>query len=408
MNNPNPENIRVLFVTPWYPPDAGIFIQRHAQSISIYCNIIILYICPTCESVKEKYSILDQLETEYNLRVIRIHYHISSRNLPVVTKISEFLHYFIANYKGYQYASQKYGPFSLIHVNILSRTVILPFFLNFFKNIPYIITEHWGRYLPENNSYKGFFRKKFMKIAVRHASGLSTVSIHLGNQMLKQHLLNKNQSIIPNAIDTKLFSPSGNSFSQVKKRFIHISSFNEKAKNISGILRMISRLSSIRKDFECHFIGGREPYNQQAIEYAIELGVKDIYAFFDGILYEESLVDAIQKSCFLLMFSNYETFSIVIPESWACGIPVLSTRVGGIADYFNHDFGIECPVGDERSLLQKTNFMLDHYHLFDRGKMRAYVIQNFSYQTIGKQFLEFYNTALTRLLTGKLYQSGHK
>jgi len=42
----------------------------------------------------------------------------------------------------------------------------------------------------------------------------------------------------------------------------------------------------------------------------------------------------LQSTDLLLMFSNYENLPCVILEAFACGVPVISTDVGGIKEYF--------------------------------------------------------------------------
>ena len=62
----------------------------------------------------------------------------------------------------------KNGQPDMCHVHVLSRTAVLALYLKTLHQIPYLITEHWSRYFPQNvkkGSYKGFFRKIFTKIA---------------------------------------------------------------------------------------------------------------------------------------------------------------------------------------------------------------------------------------------------
>lgn len=49
--------------------------------------------------------------------------------------------------------------------------------------IPYIIVEHWSRYLLQNFNFKGVLRKAVSRVAVRRASCIMPVSRKLGDAM---------------------------------------------------------------------------------------------------------------------------------------------------------------------------------------------------------------------------------
>ena len=217
------------------------------------------------------------------------------------------------------------------------------------KGIPYIITEHWSRYISITNTYQGYMRKIVTSYIVKNACAVTTVTNNLKMAMLKCKLKNSNYCIIPNVVDTNLFITGNKTEKHEKVIMTHISCFEEKSKNISGILRVIKKLSDIRQDFECRLVGdGIDRMKSET--YALELGIKDKFVFFDGLLEGEDIVKAIEKTDFLLMFSNYENFPVVINEALSCGIPIVATDVGGISEIINEDFGMLV------KLVMKTNY----------------------------------------------------
>jgi glycosyltransferase involved in cell wall biosynthesis len=94
------------------------------------------------------------------------------------------------------------------------------------------------------------------------------------------------------------------------------------------------------------------------------------------------------------MFSNFESFSIVIPEALSCGIPVLATSAGGIPEYFSAHSGRLVSPGDESALLNNLNFMLDHYDSFDPEYLGSFIENRFGFQTVGRQFDELYRSVV--------------
>jgi glycosyltransferase involved in cell wall biosynthesis len=94
------------------------------------------------------------------------------------------------------------------------------------------------------------------------------------------------------------------------------------------------------------------------------------------------------------MFSRFENLPVVILESYACGVPVLSTDVGGIKEHLNGDLGILIRSEDEEELFLKLIEMLDRYGSFDKNKIRDYAERHFSREVIGRQLAETYQAAI--------------
>jgi glycosyltransferase involved in cell wall biosynthesis len=361
------------------------------QAISIYSDVVVFTVLPVKSGKKEVSTIQDEVDSEFKVRVIKVFYSSHRKDYGMPGKIVQFVRYFVALTRGCYYLFGKTEQFDLVHINVLSRTAVPALLLKFFKGIPYIITEHWSRYLHEKGSYKGFIRKGFTKFVVKNASAITSVSLFLKNGMIERELRNENFYVIPNTVNTALFTLKGKQRTSGKKRFIHISNFNDTVKNTSAILRAIAWISQTRTDFECHFIGGREPYREQTERYASQLQVLDKFVFFDGILRGSEFVKAIQQSDFLVMFSNYESFCVVILECLACGKPFLSSNAGGIPEFFTPESGRLINVGDETSLQLYLNFMLDHFQEYDSHGMREYILKKFSYEVVGKQYYDLYN-----------------
>ncbi|RLD81092.1 MAG: hypothetical protein DRJ15_05305 [Bacteroidetes bacterium] len=91
------------------------------------------------------------------------------------------------------------------------------------------------------------------------------------------------------------------------------------------------------------------------------------------------------------MFSRYENLPVVILESYACGVPVISTDVGGIREHMNKDLGILLDSEDEESFFQTLDKMLDNYRSYDAQKIRNYAVDHFSNEVIGRQLFDVYS-----------------
>ena len=379
----------VLFLTRWYPPHSGHFIRDLAEAVSHYTTVCVLTVVPdpSIKFFSLKFHYCE--ETEQSIKTVRIRCHQLKSRMFIAGVINQ-LFYIISQVRGLLFFLRRKIKFDLIHVHILSRTAIVPFFLKLVFRKPFIITEYWTRYLPESNSYRGFFRKKLTARVVRYADAVIAISDYLKEAMEKEGMTNANFRVIPVAINTGLFTPGSDPVSQMKKRIIHISTFSDKAKNITGILRAIKELSGHRNDFELHLTGGEVPFTQPAIEYAKQLGLYGNKVFFQGVKFGKDLAEEIRHADFLVMFSNYETFSVVIQESLSCGKPVIASKTGPLPDLVKEDSGILVSQGNEKELIEALDFMLDHYQDYDPNQIHENVENSFGYRIIGKVYSNLY------------------
>ena len=329
---------KILFLSAWYPNryDAmsGLFVRKHADCVSRFAEVIVLYPCPTQNNdetgiVERRYN---------NVREIYVYYHHANN------KIGKAIAYFSAFFRGFRFVENHYGRPDICHVNILTRVGVCALVLQMLYGIPYVITEHWTRYLPENNSYHGLLRKLCTKFVVVKAKSISTVSEMLEKAM-KLHGLRNNYLHLNNVVDNFFFNDQLKKPSQ-KKQILLVSCFNEPAKNVCGIVRTIKRLSQRRKDFVLTIVGDGKDF-LQVKEYAASLNLTSDEVQFVGEKTPEVVSTYFDQCDISMLFSNYETASIVIMESLASGRPIVTTNVGIVPEVITKEIGIIVPPQDE-------------------------------------------------------------
>lgn len=381
---------KILFLARWYPdrydPMMGLFIKRHAEVAAGFADVAVLYLHAAAEKLSG-YEIEQKIENDV---VTTLVYYGTKSKLPFfIVKALAVLKFVIAFIKGYRFIKDSWGKPDIIHVNVLTRLGIFALWLSKFHGIKYVITEHWSRYLPVTGTYKGLLRKYITKVVVRNSSAVSTVSENLALAMQSHGLGHQHYMVLPNVVDTEAYVPANPSFVRAKKRLIHISCFEDRSKNISGLLRTIGKLAKLRDDFECLLVGEGLDFQKMKL-LAEELGLDESQVTFTGLLEGKYVVEAYQSADFMVMFSNYENMPVVISESLACGLPVVATAVGGIPEYINAENGFLVSAGDEASLLESFNFMLDHFPDFDQAKIRQNAVEIFGKQAVEEKLQELY------------------
>lgn len=85
-------------------------------------------------------------------------------------------------------------------------------------------------------------------------------------------------------------------------------------------------------------------------------------AIFRGRLSREQTIAAIKGACFLVQPSEcFENFPMSIAESFACGTPVLCSRLGGMEEIVSdHRTGLLFTAGDPGDLAQKVVWSFNH------------------------------------------------
>ena len=368
----------------------GLFVKRHFEAVSLFHESYLVYVMPVAGQ-KKKFDF--EIERGTNNAEIIVYYRDFKRKVPIIQNIAKGIKYITAVNKGINILKNEGKDFDFIHVHILTRLGLWGLWYKLTRNIPYGITEHWSRYQPVTGNYKGFLRKIVTKHVVKKASFVSTVTDNLRKAMVAHGLKNNNYFVLPNVVPGEFIATKQRK-TQPKKVFIHVSTFEDKSKNISGIIKVAGKLEKLKNDFIIKLVGDGEDF--AAMKSLAEQTVKSPETLeFTGILTGNSLVEEMANAEALIVFSNYENFPVVINEALTIGLPVIATNVGGISETINSDNGILLKAGDEEALLKSITDIAEGKLSFDREKIRNLYGNKYSYEAIGKILSEKYSL-LTR------------
>ena len=379
---------RILFSARWYPdrhdPMLGLFVQRHAEAVQLLHDVEVLYV--TADKTLPSGKIITDESVHEGIHETRIYF---GKHASELTNALEYVKYYL---RGLRLITRKRGNIDISHVHVLSRAAIPALWLKYTSGIPFIITEHWSRYLPENvakGAYSGVFRKWFTRFAVTSASSVTTVTQNLADAMLRLGLKNQ-YHVVPNVADTGLFHPAKENAERDVKKLIHVSCFDEPAKNIKGIINVVSKLANDRKDFILEIVGDGVDF-AEVKQHAEKTGLMDSRIFFTGLLTGEALASRIRDADALVMFSNYENLPCTIVESICSGVPVISSDVGGIREHLRSENGLLVKAGDELALSKAISSFLDQTILFRKDEISQYGLSHFSMKIISERFESIYS-----------------
>lgn len=382
MNN----SFSVLFLSSWYPtpeyPTHGIFIRNHAKALARYCKVIVLYVYSSKEvkDVELEHTQTGNLN-EYVLAFPK-------SKIPILKSFIHFIKYYYYYYRLSRLAQKHFSDIKFVQINVIYPVgLFFPIIQKVFNIKHYTIFEQWSGYLKEDNLYKGLLQKIVTQHLVKNANKIWCLCQRQIEAMIDNGLMGPYE-ILGNCVNTEVFKPS-EKLSQDKKTFIHVSTLDNREKNINGILSTFAELEKEEYDFNLIIIGGKGEYLHKAQKLALELGLKNVT--FKGILPQEELVKYYQQADALVMFSNYETFCVVIYEALSCGTYVISTDVADVKNIVQNSCGEIIPVKDTIAL---KNAILKVLHskntLCDAQKTHQLIQQNFSEEVIGQKFFNYY------------------
>lgn len=382
-------NKYVLWLASWYPSKIhafdGDFIERHAKAVCPFIPIVILFVTKD-ESLQPGETIIEKTE-DGGMEVYRGYYGPS--HFRLTEKIFSFFKYFFLQKKIFSQIKKQKGLPNLIHVHVAFKAGLFARYLKKNYHIPYIISEHWTGYYLENpySIYKSdYLTLQLTKWILKGASLLLPVAQKLGETI--NFLTKVNFKVVPNVVDTDLFY-----FKPTKKektRFIHPSTMSYE-KNSEGIIRAAIELNREGFEFELLMIGG---ITDSMLKLAKDSGGLDKFIFFKNEIPYKQVAFEMQNSSALVLFSRFENLPCVILEALCCGLPIISTGVGGIQEIVSSSNGILVESENEDQLMQAMKSMILNYSHFDQQKIAKESALLFGYSTVGEQIFNWYQNVL--------------
>ena len=286
----------------------------------------------------------------------------------------------------------------VVQLNVIQKQGLLAIYLKYRYHIPYVIIEHWSGYLPENGLFMQYtsLKRRLYKYIAEHAEMILTVSQRHAEAMKECGIRNKHWERINNVVDDFFFEkPKTTKKSSDKKILLHISCFDERAKNVKGLLRAAKALSEKRQDWQLVLVGTGVDY-EEVRTYADTLQIPKDLLRWTSELTPQEVADEFNKADIFVLSSNYENAPVVISESLAKGVPVIATIVGGIPEMVNKSCGILVPTRNDKAILDAMWHMLDHYQEYDRETVSQYGEQ-YSFASIGQQLKCIYNQSISSI-----------
>ena len=376
------KKLHVLFLSSWFPskthPTLGNFVQRHAEAVALFANITVLYLSKNNKT--SAFEIED--EVEGNVRIVRVYYR--SNGMLFRNRIQ-------ALKKGIAHINFNQNKPDIVQLNMVWPEGWQALFIQRKWKIPFVISDNWTGYHPNERSPLPFHVKRYMRFIANRSKLLLPVTMQLEKAM-RALGFNKSSVIVPNVVNTAYFK---NEKKNEIHTYVHLSHLDNEHKNIEGILSAWKIFSDQTEDVILELGGdGDIPHWKKR---SLEIGIRKNSIIFFGTLDQQEVAKKMNASHTFVLFSNYENLPLVMIEAMASGMNVIATRVGGIAEHMGFcKWNKLIDAKNEAQLLHALNESHSELNEINREEISEYATNHFSFEAVGKQFMNAYDQALKK------------
>jgi len=236
-----------------------------------------------------------------------------------------------------------------------------------------------------------------VKFSIEQSDGVTAVSNYLKGQTLTNYKIEKDIAVIPNFVDTDVFSPrpAGPLKKHIapngEKILVHTSNFRP-VKRVTDTIRILEKVS---KEVPSKLVlVGDGPDRSECERLCRELQLCDKVIFLGK---QDGLAEILNCADIFLIPSQSESFGLAALEAMACGLPVVSSSVGGLPELMAHnETGYIAEIGAVDRMAKYTVELLTNdkkYQSFS-AKARNRAVTFFDKSIIVPQYESYYQDIL--------------
>jgi len=236
-----------------------------------------------------------------------------------------------------------------------------------------------------------------VKFSIEESDGVTAVSRFLKEKTLINFNVNKEIEVIYNFIDTEKYKPVEDKpyrerlASHGEKILIHTSNFRT-VKRVPDTIRILHK---VKKELPAKLVlVGDGPDRSECERLARELDLQKDVIFLGK---QDALPEILNAADIFLMPSQSESFGLSALEAMSCGIPVVSSSVGGLPELVIHnETGYIAEIGDIERMAKYVIDLLTNekkYKIFSKNS-RERAVKYFDKNLIVPKYIEYYEKIL--------------
>ncbi|MDZ7623781.1 MAG: N-acetyl-alpha-D-glucosaminyl L-malate synthase BshA [Ignavibacteriaceae bacterium] len=236
-----------------------------------------------------------------------------------------------------------------------------------------------------------------VKFSIEKSDGVTAVSRFLKEKTITNYSSEADIRVIPNFVDTDHFKPESScDFRKTiapkgEKILVHTSNFRP-VKRVPDTIRIFEK---VQKEIPSKLIlVGDGPDRSECERLTRQLDLGDSVKFLGK---QEALEEILSSSDLFLIPSQSESFGLAALEAMACGLPVISSSVGGLPELVKHnETGFIAEIGDVDRMAKYALELLSNekkYKLFAENS-RERAVNKFDKSKVVPLYEEYYEQIL--------------
>ncbi|MEA2054534.1 MAG: glycosyltransferase family 4 protein [Candidatus Thermoplasmatota archaeon] len=371
--------MKVAFVVEWFNRDAGGVAYHVSELVNSFSKKGMDVIVITNKVEKPFYNVCAEVLEVNGITDPLFGTNIS---LAVTKKLKGFLN----------------SDFDIMHVHhAFSRLPLAGLSLASKQNIPSVLTTHTVSFFPDYEFFWNFISYGYPRYRLTISKADKIIAVSEAAKKFMSYFTQKDIVVIPNGVSIKKFNLMDKDIARKKTGL-----------NGDPIILYVGRLVP-KKGVDVLILSMREVIKNYPhallvisgtgkmlplLKTLVRIAGLDKNVLFLGFV-EDPLLPYFYNSAdvFVLPSITAESFGIVLLEAMASGVPVISTKVGGIAEVLEDGkYGILVEPNSPGKLAKGIIELLDDKNLRRNmaKKGRKKVERDYSWNNIGKKIIEVY------------------
>lgn len=238
-----------------------------------------------------------------------------------------------------------------------------------------------------------------VKFSIEKSDGVTAVSKFLKDKTLTTYNINREIEVIPNFVDTSIYKPKEDCIFRrhfapnQEKILVHISNFRH-VKRVTDVIRIFE---IVRKKIPAKLIlAGDGPDRTDCEKLVRELNIKNDVYFLGK---QEAVIDILNAGDLFLLPSQSESFGLSALEAMACGLPTITTSIGGLPELVVHnETGFLAEIGDIERMAKYAIDLLSNPNKYKKfsENARKRAVEIFEKEKIVTMYEDYYKIVMNK------------
>lgn len=384
--------MRILYLPSWYPradhPTYGIFLRGQAAALAKRHRVVVVPVPETTSLLRRPWRCRNRCQTRHGPAGL-VELSLSGPNYtPGAPNAHERIVWRLYR-RGFDEAVRVFGaPPDLIHAQVALEAGYFGARLAAKYHVPLVLTEHISR----PDLLMRTPRNRERALYAMHAAACMLGVSPPQRRLLQEAGVRREIDVVPNPIDTELFSPGRPAPAPPPVRLITVGHLIAR-KGVDNLLRAVARITgSDPIGLEVDIVGRGELRRAlQSTAVSLGLGAR---VRFHGEQLPRQVRDLLRQSHIYACASLTESFGIAVAEAMSVGLPVVVTESGGPESYVTEAQGAVVRPGSIEELVHGIRDVVHRLGTFDHQRQRQYILDRFSEATVVSEIEKHYRLAL--------------